>query len=162
VSPYAAFVQQAREDLSMLSWNFKDQDPGVLGGSDACIVLINEFASEGFDRSGLADPWSDELVRNVANKCDNTMVVIHNAGIRVVDAWIDHPNITAVILAHLPGQEAGNTLVDLMYGKTSPSGRLPYTIPKKESDFGHLLEPTYADGSSQYHTQGRFIKTSSQ
>lgn len=162
VSPYASFAQQAREDLTMLSWNFKDQDPGVMGGSDACIVFINEFASEGFDRSGLADPWSDELVRNVANKCDNTMVVIHNAGIRVVDAWIDHPNITAVILAHLPGQEAGNTLVDLMYGKTSPSGRLPYTIPKKESDFGHLLEPTHADGSSQYRTQGRFIRTSSQ
>lgn len=90
------------------------------------------------------------------------MVVIHNTGIRAVDAWIDHPNITAVILAHLPGQEAGNSLVDLMYGKTSPAGRLPYTIPIKESDFGHLLEPTHADGSSQHHTQGRFIQTSSQ
>ncbi|KAG2418600.1 hypothetical protein HFD88_001701 [Aspergillus terreus] len=158
VSPYAAFAQQAREDLTMLSWNFKDQDPGVIGGSDACIVFINEFASEGFDRGGLADPWSDELVRNVANKCDNTMVVIHNAGIRVVDAWIDHPNITAVILAHLPGQEAGNILVDLMYGKSSPSGRLPYTIPKKESDFGPLLDPTYADSGSQYHTQANFTE----
>lgn len=33
-----------------------------MGGSEACIIFINEFASEGFDRSGLADPWSDELV----------------------------------------------------------------------------------------------------
>lgn len=31
VSPYAAFSQQAREDLTMLSWNFKDQDPGRHG-----------------------------------------------------------------------------------------------------------------------------------
>jgi beta-glucosidase len=155
VSPYAAFVQQAREDLTMLSWNFQDQNPGVMGSSDACIVFINEYASEGFDRGGLADPWSDKLVINVANKCNNTMVVIHNAGIRVVDAWIDHPNITAVILAHLPGQESGNTLVELMYGKTSPSGRLPYTIPRRESDFGDLLYPTHADSTSNYHTQGR-------
>jgi len=29
------------------------------------------------------------------------MVVIHNAGIRIVDAWIDHPNVTAVVYAHL-------------------------------------------------------------
>lgn len=94
VSPYAAFAQKAREDMTMLSWNFQDQDPGVLGSSDACIVLVNEFSSEGFDRGGLADPWSDTLVANVANNCNNTIVVIHNAGIRVVDAWIDHPNIT--------------------------------------------------------------------
>ena len=29
------------------------------------------------------------------------MVVIHNAGIRIVDAWIDNPNVTAVVYAHL-------------------------------------------------------------
>lgn len=158
MSPYAVFVQQAREDLTMLSWNFQDQDLGVMGSSDVCIVFINEYASEGFDRGGLADPWSDKLVNNVANKCNNIMVVIHNAGIRVVDACIDHPNITAVILAHLPGQEAGNTLVELIYGKTSPSGRLPYTISKRESGFGDLLYPTHADNTSDYHTQGRSSK----
>lgn len=155
VSPYAAFAEKAREDLTMLSWNFQDQDPGVLGSSDACIVLVNEFSSEGFDRGGLADPWSDTLITNVANKCTNTIMVIHNAGIRVVDAWIDHSNITAVIMAHLPGQEAGSSLVDIMYGSVSPSGRLPYTVPKKASDFGHLLEPVHADATSDYYTQGK-------
>jgi beta-glucosidase len=29
--------------------------------------------------------------------------VIHNAGIRVVDRFVNNPNITAVIFAHLPG-----------------------------------------------------------
>jgi beta-glucosidase len=60
-------------------------------------------------------------------------------GIRIVDAWIDHPNITAVLFAGLPGQESGNSLVDVLYGDVNPSGRLPYTVARKEADYGHLL-----------------------
>lgn len=78
---------------------------------------------------------------SVASKCANTMVFIHNAGIRLVDAWIEHPNVTAVMFAHLPGQDAGRALVPLIYGDASPSGRLPYTVGKTESDYGSLLGP---------------------
>lgn len=71
-SPFDAFSQRAREDGTFLLWDFESQDPVYANaGSDACIVFINEFASEGQDRSTLADPWSDELVMNVASKCPN-------------------------------------------------------------------------------------------
>lgn len=63
-------------------------------------------------------------------------------GVRTVDAWIDHPNVTAVIYAGLPGQESGNSLVDILYGDINPSGRLPFTIAQKEEDYGHLLNAT--------------------
>lgn len=69
-------------------------------------------------------------------------MVIHSAGIRVVDAWIDHPNITAVLFAGLPGQESGHSLVDVLYGDVNPSGRFPYTVAKNESDYGILLNST--------------------
>jgi beta-glucosidase len=36
----------------------------------------------------------------------------------------------------IPGQESGNALVDILYGSTSPSGKLPYTIAKQASDYG--------------------------
>ncbi len=49
--------------------------------------MINEFSSEGYDRAGLADPQSDQLVLNVAAQCSNTIVVFHNVYIRVVDAF---------------------------------------------------------------------------
>ena len=60
-------------------------------------------------------------------------------GISTLDAWISHPNISAVILAGLPGQESGHSLVSILYGDINPSGRLPYTIAKKEDDYGALL-----------------------
>src|SRR6478735_5291479 len=87
-----------------------------------------------------------------------TIVSIHNAGIRLVDQWIDHPNVTAVLLAHLPGQDSGNSLVEIIYGNQSPSGRLPYTVAKNESDYGELLMPVTADNASNYYTSANFTE----
>jgi len=41
--------------------------------------------------------------------------------------------------AGLPGQEAGNSLVDVLWGAVNPSGRLPYTIAKSTSDYSAQL-----------------------
>lgn len=84
--------------------------------------------------------------------------MIHNAGIRLVDAWIDHPNVTAAIYAHLPGQDSGRALVEIMYGFQSPSGRLPYTVARQASDYGNLLWPVKPDNSSDYYTQSNFTE----
>lgn len=150
-APLHALQRQAYEDDTFLAWDLVSMDPLVNPASDACLVFINEAASEGWDRPYLADPSSDELVKNVARKCSNTMVVIHNAGIRVVDQWIENPNITAVIYAHVPGQDSGRALVEVMYGKVSPSGRLPYTVAHSESDYKDLLGPVVASGKADEH-----------
>ncbi|KAF4302145.1 putative beta-glucosidase m [Botryosphaeria dothidea] len=157
-SPFDAFAQRAYEDSTQIFWDFTSQDPNYEAGSDACLVFINAFATEGFDRTALTDPWSDTLVTNVASKCPNTIVVIHNAGIRLVDAWIEHPNVTAVVYAHLPGQDSGRSLVPLVYGDVSFSGKLPYTVAKAEADYGSLLEPVRADNVSDYYTQANFTE----
>ncbi|WQF79039.1 Putative glycoside hydrolase, family 3, glycoside hydrolase family 3 domain, immunoglobulin [Colletotrichum destructivum] len=158
-SPHEAFQQRAMEDGTFLLWDFESQDPVYANaGSDACIVFINEFAAEGSDRLTLADPWSDQLVLNVASKCPNTIVSIHNSGTRLMERWIDHPNVTAVLLAHLPGQDAGRSLVEVMYAFQAPSGRLPYTIAKNESDYGELLHPVTADNASNYYTSANFTE----
>ena len=147
-SPYDALQAQAYEDGTSIFYDFSSTDPNVAGSSDACLVFINEYASEVWDRPGLADPDSDELVSNVASKCNNTIVVIHNAGIRLVDAWIENPNVTAVLYAHLPGQDAGRSLVSVLYGDVSPSGRLPYTVAKSPDDYGDLQGPCKDSGTS--------------
>jgi hypothetical protein len=51
-------------------------------------------------------------------------------------AGINHPNVTAVLWAGLPGQEAGNALVDVLWGAVNPSGKLPYTIARDADDYG--------------------------
>ncbi|KAI1633094.1 glycoside hydrolase family 3 protein [Biscogniauxia mediterranea] len=147
--PLSAIQQRARRDGTWVNWDLISSNPDVNAASDACLVFINAIATEGWDRDGLHDDFSDALVLNVASKCANTIVVVHAAGIRLVDQWIEHPNVTATILAHLPGQESGEALVQLLYGEAGFSGKLPYTLAKNESDYSVYApcgrEPDSAD-----------------
>jgi beta-glucosidase len=43
--------------------------------------------------------------------------------------------VTAIIAAHLQGQEVGNSIVDVLWGDVNPSGHLPYTIALAEDDY---------------------------
>ncbi|KAJ4152081.1 glycoside hydrolase 3 [Fusarium oxysporum] len=122
-APFSALEWRARKDRTALNWYFETTNSTtyVNPASDACLVLINAIASEGSGRPGLRDDFSDGLVKNVAGQC-NTIVVIHNAGIRLVDQWIGHPNVIGVIFAHLPGQDSGEALTRILHGNVSPSG----------------------------------------
>lgn len=110
------------------------------------------------DHSGLR-AWhgGDRLVRFVADHFEN-VVVIHTVGPVLVDDWIKLSSVRSVLVAHLPGQEAGQSLAEVLYGDVSPSGHLPYSITKREEDlpdtvtslisFEFLRQPqdTYAEG----------------
>ncbi|KAI0390163.1 glycoside hydrolase family 3 protein [Xylariaceae sp. FL0594] len=133
--PLSSLQHRGRADGTWVNWDLTSFDPDVNGASDACLVFINAIATEGWDREGLHDDFSDGLVLNVASKCANTIVVVHAAGVRLVDQWIEHPNVTAAIMAHLPGQDSGEALVRLLYGEAEFSGKLPYTVARNESDY---------------------------
>jgi beta-glucosidase len=59
----------------------------------------------------------------------------------LVENWIDLPSVKAVVFAHLPGQEAGDSLTDVLFGDYSPSGHLPYSIPVLEDDYPVSVSP---------------------
>ena len=117
----------------------------VASQATVCLVFINSDSGEGYifvggnygDRNNLT-AWlgGDDLVLEVAGNCSNTVVIIHAPGPLLVEEWIDHPNVTAVLFAGLPGQESGNSLVDVLYGDVNPSGKLPWTLGKSRQDYG--------------------------
>ena len=98
----------------------------------------------------------DALVQAVASQNNNTIVIINSVGSLILEPWIEHPNVTAVVWAGLGGTETGNALVDIIYGDKNPSGRLPYTIPKAPNDYPaqlvfcgngeEILNITYSEG----------------
>jgi len=142
ISPFKAIQDRVIADRGVLRWDFYSQDPVPEANTEVALVFINAYASESFDRTSLSDEFSDTLVLNVASKHPNTVVILHSAGPRVVDAWIEHENITAVIFAGLPGQESGHALVDVLYGDVNPSGKLIHTIAKRDEDYGNVLNST--------------------
>ncbi|WAQ80717.1 hypothetical protein PtA15_1A55 [Puccinia triticina] len=112
--------------------------------ADVAIVHVNSNSGEGYitvqenagDRNNMS-LWNngDDLILRTAQVCNNVVVVIHSVGAVDMEAWINHPNVTAVLMAGLPGQESGNAEVDVLWGKVNPSARLPYTIARKRSDY---------------------------
>ncbi|TPX11120.1 uncharacterized protein E0L32_007981 [Thyridium curvatum] len=125
------------------------KDPNILGDKDVCMVFGNADSGEGFlawgsvggDRNDLfLQKGGDELIKKVAEGCGGgkgqTIVVIHSVGPVVMDRWVNLPTVKAVLQANLPGQESGNALAELIFGDTSPSGKLPYTIGKSLDDYG--------------------------
>ncbi|KAL9105027.1 MAG: hypothetical protein Q9163_000124 [Psora crenata] len=111
---------------------------------DLCLVFVNADSGEGFARwNGICDrkdlhpqKGGDELVKRVSSHCKNTVVVVHTVGPVIMEQWVDHPNVKAVVYANLPGETSGDALVDVLFGKVDASGRLPYTIGKSLKDYG--------------------------
>lgn len=153
VSPYDALKAQASVDGTELSLSSSDSTDGVAGvvsGADAAIVVITSDSGEEYltvegnvgDRISL-DPWhgGNELVQAVAAANNNTIVVVQTVGAIILETILALPGVKAVVWAGLGSQETGNALVDILYGSTSPSGKLPYTIAKAEADYGTSIAP---------------------
>ncbi|WFD04054.1 beta-glucosidase [Malassezia obtusa] len=153
ISPYEAIQARARKDRTAINWSMDDFDlknaKAVANYTDAALVFVSSLSGEGFgtvpnasdgnmgDRNNMT-LWNggEDLVKAVADINNNTIVVVHSVGPVVVEDWIEHPNVTAVLFAHLPGSESGNSLVDVLWGDYNPSGRLPYSIAKDRKDYG--------------------------
>lgn len=157
-TPFDAISQRAYDDDTVLYWDLSSPTPNIDSASDACLVIVNAFASEGLDRPNLHDDYTDGLIKHVADACNNTIVVFHNAGPRLVDTFIDHPNVTGLIFAHLPGQDSGRALVSILYGESNPSGKLPYTVARNESDYGDVLQPSLPEGQFALFPQSNFTE----
>lgn len=109
---------------------------GVYPPPEVCLVFQQTFASESFDRTSFElDGNSTAVIKNVADFCGNTIVVTHYGGVNTMP-WANNTNIGAILAAHYPGQESGNSIVDLLWGDVAPSGRLPYTVPRSAEDAG--------------------------
>lgn len=148
----------------------------ILQDQDLCIVFANADAGEGYesyqgirgDRNDLyLQKGSDKLIQDVAKGCGEGMgdvvVVIHSVGPVILENFIDIMNVKAVVLANLPGTESGNAIVDVLFGDVNPSGRLPYTIAKKEDDYGpgskvkYLPSPSDGLAPQQNFSEGLYI-----
>jgi beta-glucosidase len=146
VSPLEAIKARGQSHRAIVQY-ITDNEYIVQGGlaslgpapPKVCIVFIKLWASEGDDRSTLIAEWnSTAVVEQTTAICNNTVVVLHGAAPNTMP-WRNNPNITAILAAHMPGQESRNSVADILWGYVNPSGRLPYTIANEETDYAKDL-----------------------
>lgn len=143
ITPLQAINERARQDNSLVQqWlnntlivNTNITDLWIPEQPSVCLVFLKTWAEEAADRQHLSVDWDgNQVVQNVAKDCNNTIVITHSSGINTLP-WADHPNVTAILAAHYPGQESGYALTDILYGNVNPSGHLPYTIALNGTDY---------------------------
>jgi len=80
------------------------------------------------DRTDLRlEPRHEALVLAVAAANPRTVVVLMGGGAIVAEAWRHAP--AAILQLWYPGQEGGAALADVLLGRVSPGGRMPYAVP---------------------------------
>jgi len=112
------------------SVDMMDRAVAAAAAADAAIVIVgtnNDWETEGHDRDSLDLPGAQgELIERVAVANPNTVVVL-NTGSVVTTEWAQEA--PAILQAWFGGQEMSNALVDVLFGDSEPSGRLPTTFP---------------------------------
>ncbi|RYP14666.1 hypothetical protein DL765_006232 [Monosporascus sp. GIB2] len=150
IAPAEALKKQAEADGTAFTnvegnWDL-DAPRAAARDAQATVVFVNANSGTGTtvlttgnfgDRGNLTlGNGGDSLIAAVASVNSNTVVVIHSVGPVLMDHFKTHPNVTAILWAGLPGQESGNSITDVLYGKVNTQGRTPFTWGKAQSDWG--------------------------
>jgi beta-glucosidase len=132
----------------------------VVSGTDASAATNADFIvavagltpqDEGEEYTGAGDRQSFDLDAKATSPIQNPlinqlialkkpMVVVLEGGSVINMPWL--AQVPAVVMAWYPGQAGGNALGQLLFGKASFSGKLPFTWPVQLSD-----EPVFTQGS---------------
>jgi beta-glucosidase-like glycosyl hydrolase len=103
----------------------------------------------------------DELVKAAAEKYNNVVVVAQTVGQLVMEEWINLPSVKSVLIAHMPGQEAGQSLANILFGDASPCGHLPYSITYREGDMPpsvtELIDKAFLNQAQDTFSEGLYI-----
>ncbi|KAI9727632.1 MAG: hypothetical protein M1828_005860 [Chrysothrix sp. TS-e1954] len=146
-----------------------DEIYALAGQSSVSMVFVNSDSGEGYitvdgnegDRNNLT-LWrgGDQLIKNVSSICNNTILVVHSTGPVLLADYATNPNITAILWAGIPGEQSGNSIADVLYGRVNPAGRLPFTMGATRQSYGTdlLYKLNNGDGPPQVNfEEGSFI-----
>ena len=123
-----------------------------------CVGRTADWDGEGQDLPHITLPGDqDALVAAVAAANPRTVVVLQTGG-PVEMPWAG--DVAAILQAWYPGQEAGNSVADVLLGHAEPGGRLPQSFPGQWSDNpAHSQDPEVypgLDGKVRYR-EGVFV-----
>ena len=118
-----------------LGWDilpFSETDAGkavkASENADAIVFVAGISEGEQKDRANLNLSVSQEKIINELAKTDKPLIVmLMNGSAVTMENWIASAN--AIVEYWYAGEEGGNAMGEILFGKCNPSGKLPITFP---------------------------------
>ncbi|KAH6970298.1 glycoside hydrolase superfamily, partial [Fusarium avenaceum] len=119
------------------------------------VVGLNaDLEKEGKDRESMSlPPHVDDLVSAVLEAQPNAIVVTQ-AGNPIEMPW--RHQAKTILHSWYGGNEAGNAIADVVFGKVNPSGKLPMTFPSRLQDGPSFLS-FGSDNGRIYYAEDVFV-----
>lgn len=124
----------AKVDLDVRSLN-KEMLRETIANAENVVIntgFTSELESEGFDRQFGLPGYEECFIGEVAAINPNVTVILNAGGAVDLMPWFD--SAKAILMAWYPGQEGGTAISEILCGKVSPSGKLPFTWFKNLQD----------------------------
>lgn len=160
-----------------LDWTLPNTQPyqAALAAARQADVIVavtgitNNQEAEGFDRTKIGLPDVQIGLLKALKALGKPIVEVYVNGGPISDPW-SKAHVPAIVEAWYPGEEGGNSVADVLFGKYNPSGKLPVTIVKSLSDLPPLTDyamkgrtyrfnpptPLWSFGYGLSYTQFRF------
>lgn len=145
VSFVVGFDAQGNTNSSLL-------DEAIKAAQNAKRVVIfaglpDSYESEGFDREHMRLPDGQNQVIEALAQINANVVVVLMSGSAIELPWADQ--VKAILYMGLPGQAGAEAILNLIYGKVNPSGKLAESWPIKQHDV--VSDSYYAHGKKDAH-----------
>jgi beta-glucosidase len=139
-SPFLTLLSELKDAQLSFHSGMSAGDAALAAKSaDMVIVFATRQQSEGFDSADLElTMGQNALISAIARANPNTAVVLQTSN-PVTMPWAS--DVKAILSASYPGQEGAQAIADILSGKISPSGRLPWSYPVDESQLTFPVFP---------------------
>lgn len=144
-------LDQKKFKTSVMNWRgFDEAAVAKASAVVLCMGFNSDTEKEGADRTYALPGAQNDFIARVAAINPRTIVIINSGGEVDIMPWKD--KVAAIIMAWYPGQEGGRAIADILSGKVSPSGKLPFTFWGSEDK-----NPSF----NNYHARVPAVKTKS-
>ena len=155
-------AKEADQVILLVGYTFEDEGeyiifkPSDMEKSAEAGKVIGEKGIGG-DRESLKLLPEDEALIQAVSSVNKNIVVVYVGGSAInMNSW--ETKVPGILFAWYAGMEGGTALANILYGKVNPSGKLPFSIARNDSDYPYFNPYTLKIDYGYYHGYTLFDK----